>query len=354
MRKKDKQKAESTAEGVVVAEQPDIGEVLAGAATEEETVAPEAEDKQEKKEEPEPFSDLKAVFIDAPQNGVEDALRSKLDWREIRAGIKTGRICTGVVTGIERVAEGTDVVVVNYKGYQVIIMPEDMISEAELDAMEGDRRLLRNRIGMMLGAEIDFMILAVKEDTKTVLASRRKALAKKAKLFFLEEGPRKIVPGRVAEARVVAVGFHSLRLEVFGVETTVGYVNLLWDWVPDLKGKYSVSDRIFVRVRTIYGSSPETLHITCEARSVQPNPDIENLDRCKAQSRYIGTVINLRSGSIAVRLSIGVNALAVGCECEEIPGRGEEVCFLVTAINENETVARGIITRIIRKNTQGQ
>lgn len=106
-----------------------------------------------------------------------------------------------------------------------------------------------------------------------------------------------------------------------------------------------------MRVNEISGSTPETLSISCDGRSVQENPDQAHIKQCRVQSRYMGTVVNLRSGSISVRLSIGVNAIATGCSSEELPGRGDEVCFLVTSVNEEETVARGIVTRIIRRNS---
>lgn len=292
----------------------------------------------------------RAVCIDR-QNGVEETLRSNMDWREIRSAAKTGRLCTGIVTGAVKAEDGSELAMVSYKGYQVFITPQEMVTESERERLQNDKRLLRNRVNLMLGAEIDFVIQAVDEEAKTILGSRRLGMQKKAAMFYLAPGVRQIVPGRVAEARIVAVGFHSIRVEVFGVETVISYYNLSWEWSPDLKQKYSVADRIFVRVNEITGDTPETLTISCDGRSVQSNPDQERISQCKAQSRYIGTVVNLRSGSIAIRLNIGVNAIATGCVAERIPGRGDEVCFLATSVNEQEAVARGIVTRIIKKNT---
>lgn len=306
--------------------------------------APEPEEKAASPEE------LRAICIDR-QSGVEEQLKTTLDWRDIRSGVKTGRLCTGIVTGVIKAEDGTELAMVSYKGYQVLITPEEMLPETELERLKGDKRLLRNRLTLMLGAEVDFVIQAVDDERKTILGSRRQGLLKKASMFYLTPGVRQIVPGRVAEARVIAVGYHSIRVEVFGVETVIRYFDLSWDWAPDLKQKYSVSDRVFVRVNEISGSTPETLSISCDGRSVQANPDQEHIKQCRVQSRYMGTVVNLRSGSISVRLSIGVNAIATGCSSEELPGRGDEVCFLVTSVNEEETVARGIVTRIIRRNS---
>lgn len=198
-----------------------ISQLEAAPEPEEKTVSPE---------------ELRAICIDR-QSGVEEQLKTTLDWRDIRSGVKTGRLCTGIVTGVIKAEDGKELAMVSYKGYQVLITPEEMLPEMELERLKGDKRLLRNRLTLMLGAEVDFVIQAVDDERKTILGSRRQGLLKKASMFYLMPGVRQIVPGRVAEARVIAVGYHSIRVEVFGVETVIRYFDLSWDWAPDLKQK---------------------------------------------------------------------------------------------------------------------
>ena len=46
----------------------------------------------------------------------------------------------------------------------------------------------------------------------------------------------------------------------------------------------------------------------------------------------------------------GANAVAHSCFDYRTPGKGDDVGFVVTAIDEERCVASGIITRIIRQN----
>lgn len=51
-----------------------------------------------------------------------------------------------------------------------------------------------------------------------------------------------------------------------------------------------------------------------------------------------------------VRLSNGVNAVAHSCYDRRTPGKKDDVSFVVTKLDEERSIAVGIITRIIRQN----
>ncbi len=289
------------------------------------------------------------LYIDRPTDNKEETLRAMLDWRAIRIGAKNGRVCTGSFTGLERISDTSEVAVADYKGCRVLIPLEEMISQREFRSLDGDFFKLRRRITQMLGAEVEFALMGVDEEAHTIVGSRRKAMEKRIEEYYLGEEPHRITKDRIVEARIVAVGRLSVRVEVFGVETTISGLNLSWGWSSDLREKYKIADRVFVRVKSIYGDNPENLEIVCEGRSVTPNPDEENLARCRRQSKYLGTVVNLRNSAILVRLSNGVNGIATGCVAEKLPAAGDEVCFLVTTIHRDEGLVRGLITRVVRK-----
>lgn len=314
----------------------------------EETASVFSGDSEEKAARPKK-DEKKPLAIDRSSGNLEETLRAALDWRDIQVGARKGRVCTGIFSGIERISDASEVAVIDYKGCRVLIPLEEMISQKDFSALKDEPIKIRRRITQMLGAEVEFVMMGVDQEAHTIVGSRQKAMEKKVEDFYFTDGPNRIVKGRVVEARIVAVGRLSVRLEVFGVETTVSGLNLSWEWSPDLREKYRVSDRVFVRVKDIYGDEPEKIGIVCEGRSVSSNPDEENLARCSTQSRYLGTVVNLRNSAILVRLSNGVNGIATGCVSERFPATGDEVCFLVTKIHRDEGVVRGLITRVIRK-----
>ena len=70
------------------------------------------------------------------------------------------------------------------------------------------------------------------------------------------------------------------------------------------------------------------------------------MKQCKVQGKYAGTVEDIHKGTVFVRLSIGVNAIAHSCYDSRTVGKKDNVSFVVTHIDEERNVAVGIITRI--------
>ena len=208
-------------------------------------------------------------------------------------------------------------------------------------------------LGNMLGAEIDFVVRGIDSGSRSVVASRRDAMLRKRQLFFLTPGPGghpRIEAGRIVQARVIAVAEKTVRVEVFGVETSILARDLVWDWIGDAHDRFAVGDEVLVRVQEVRGDSPETLSIRADIKSTTPNTCAENLKKCRVQSRYAGCVTDVHRGIVYVRLSNGVNAVAHSCYDHRMPGKKDDVSFVVTKLDTERSVAVGIITRIIRQN----
>lgn len=275
-------------------------------------------------------------------------LIAKMEWRQIRRSVNNSRVYTGTVMGVEKTANSSEVALVAYNDHQILIPVQEMFLVPEDDPLLTSYDSLREMVRRMLGAEVEFMIRGVDEDSKLIVGSRRAAMEKKAEQFYFGEEPA-IVEGRIAQARIVAVGRQWLRLEVFGVETYIRFSELDWQWFAESWDKYSVGDRILVRVNSIRGETPDALKISVDAKSVKENPDLERLSKISLQGRYLGKVVNVRKQSILLRLDYGVNAVAMGCLAGEIPGRGDVVCFVTTSVNHEWSYVTGLITRIIRR-----
>ncbi len=85
------------------------------------------------------------------------------------------------------------------------------------------------------------------------------------------------------------------------------------------------------------------------AKEATPNVNRENLLRLRRQGKYVGKITDVYKGTYFICLNCRVNAVAHSCNTASLPGRGDEVGFLVTRINEEREVAEGIITRIIKR-----
>lgn len=275
------------------------------------------------------------------------------NWHELVNAYRTRKILSGNLSGIERLEAGWVVAVVYYKGYRILIPMEEMMINLEGDGRENSDPLNRQTrlANNMLGAEIDFMIKDLDDKTKSVAASRKEAMLRKRQQFYIgqqEEVPM-ITPGRIVEARVIAVAPKAVRLEVFGVECSLKARDMTWEWISDANERFATGDVVSVVVKNISGSKAEEIKIEVSAKEAKANVNKENLLRLRRQGKYVGRVTDVYKGTYFICLNCRVNAVAHSCNTAALPGQGDEVGFLVTRINEEREVAEGIITRIIKR-----
>ncbi len=299
----------------------------------------------------------RVLTIEARDEVQTDDDREAAIWHEIQNADWTRRILTGTLDGVEQTESGLTLAVVSYKGFRVAIPIKEMLlypgklptGPEYLDTMDRLRRILMTR----LGSEIDFVVKGHDNKSRSAVGSRKDAMYRKRQSFYLDKdelGEPMIYEGRVVQARVVAVAEKIIRVEVFGVECAIVARGLSRSWVGDATEKYSVGDRILVRVLKISGSTAEDLAITVDVRSVFKDGDQDNLKKCVPQGRYAGRVTDVRGGMAFIRLNNGVNAIAHSCYDRRTPGKRDDVSFSVTRLDPEQGVAIGIITRIIKQN----
>lgn len=205
----------------------------------------------------------------------------------------------------------------------------------------------------MLGAEIDIVIKGIDKKMSSVVASRKDAMLKKRKRFYmtpLSDGLPQVREGRVVEGRIIAVTPMVARIELFGVEVSMSASELSWDWVSDVSEKFFVGDRINILVEKIEGDNLDDIKITPNVKSLIPNTSVENLEKCIVQGKYIGEITNVHNGIAYIRLQIGVNAIAHTNYDKRTPGKGDVVSYVITRINHDYGNVSGVITRIIKQN----
>lgn len=120
--------------------------------------------------------------------------------------------------------------------------------------------------------------------------------------------------------------------------------------IGDARERFHVGEHILVRILDVNVENAEQISVKADVKSVEGNTSIENMKKCKVQDKYAGTVEDIHKGTVFVRLSIGVNAIAHSCYDSRTVGKKDSVSFVVTHIDEERNVAVGIITRIIKQN----
>lgn len=287
-----------------------------------------------------------------------EEVREDTIWHEIHNAYRTRRILSGQLGGVEQTDGGKTIAIVDYKGFRIVIPIKEMLvtqgrfpsGQEYTDLMMQYNKLLNN----MLGAEIDFIVRGIDSKTRSVVASRREAMLKKRQIFYLDtdnDGMYRVYDGRLVQARVIAVAEKVVRVEIFGIDYPILARDLSWDWIGDARERFSVGDRVLVRILKVQrDEKPENISVTADIKSVSNNSIRENLKKCRVQGKYAGKVTDVYKGIVYIRLSNGVNAVAHSCYDSRTPGKKDDVSFVVTRIDEERGVAVGIITRIIRRN----
>ena len=276
-------------------------------------------------------------------------------WHELQNAYRTRKILTGTLGGIEKMDGGGTVAVIYYKEMRIVIpLAEMMINLVEDEAHDyGELVQRQNKIlGNMLGCEIDFIIKGLENASRSVVASRKDAMYKKRQIFYMPDasGNSRVCEDRIVQARVIAVAEKVVRVEIFGAECSILARDLSWDWLGDATERFHVGEQILVRILSVKVRSLEDISVKADVKSVNGNTSKDNLSKCKIQGKYAGTVTDIHKGTIFVRLHIGVNAVAHSCYDNRMPGKKDEVSFVVTRIDADRNVAVGLISRIIKQN----
>lgn len=274
-------------------------------------------------------------------------------WHQLLNAHRTRKILTGALSGIEKLESGWVVAVTYFNGFRIIIPMDEMMINLSGDGRENSDALNRQtRIANnMLGCSIDFLIKDLDAKSKSVVASRKDAMLKKRQMFYFSENPEEkpmLYPGRLVEARVIAVAPRAVRLEVFGVECSVRARDMAWEWMVDAGERFQVGDLALVMVNKVEAKSPEEVTVFVDAKSATSNTNKDNLKKCHRQGKYVGIITDVYKGTYFIRLNIGVNAIAHSCNTASLPGKKDQVGFVVTRINDRFEVAEGIITRQIK------
>lgn len=286
--------------------------------------------------------------IETPESR-EDTL-----WHELQNAYRTRKVLTGTLGGIEKTDNGNTIAVIYYKEMRVVIPLTEMMINLIEDESHNYGELLQRQnkiLGNMLGCEIDFIIKGLDNSSRSVVASRKDAMYKKRQVFYIPDanGLSRVCEDRIVQARVIAVAEKVVRVEIFGVECSILARDLSWDWLGDATESFHVGEQILVRILNVNVNSLDDITVKADVKSVNGNTSKANLIKCRIQGKYAGVVTDIHKGTVFVRLHIGVNAVAHSCYDNRMPGKKDEVSFVVTKIDAERNVAVGLISRIIKQ-----
>ena len=279
-----------------------------------------------------------------------DAISEEAKWGYLAGAVRRQQILTGIVSaGMTYTENGMPIVPIDFEGLCVKIPVREM-TLIEWPEDEPIPRSVRVQIGRMLGATIDFIPAGVDFKERVAIGSRKAAMLQRQKRYYASG---RVKPGILMACRVLTVGNNTMMVEACGVDTEIYARNVSWEWFSDIADLHSTGDLVVARVLDVtYNEQRDTYAVNLSIKDASENPDRAALEKIVPNSNYFGVVTGVKDRVFFVRLQAGVNAKTKLYRSIDMPSRLDTVSFRVTRVDEENGIALGFITRIIKRHTR--
>ena len=280
-----------------------------------------------------------------------DADRSRNDLLDLLESQKTGRILTGTIQGVERRSDtpGHSLAVLYHGDYKIIIPAHEAVEPPqEESARRPPSDVMHYLITKRLGAEVDYIVKGIDQETGLAAASRLEAMRARRKEYYFgtdREGNYILHSGICAEARVVSVIRAGIFVDLFGLELYVPLRELSYQRWMDAAAHFQPGQRILVRVLEVDRRDRNNVKASVSVKQAQENPYEKALRRYSVGNRYVGTVSVVDTTGVFVALDGGIDCL---CSYPKRgrPPRGSRVTVRILGIDHVSNRIWGAITHI--------
>ena len=290
------------------------------------------------------------ISIDEQRTVETEADKAKNDLLDLIESLKTGRILSGTIQGVERASDkNAHTLAVIYHGdFKIIIPAEEAVDPPSDYRDQNPDDVHHYMLTKRLGAEVDFIIKGIDPEAKLAVASRLDAMKAKRKQYYLgsdHDGNYHLYPGICAEARVVSVIRAGIFVDLFGLEIYIPLRELSYQRMMDASSYYQPGQRILVKVLSVDRSDRNNLKATASVKQATENPYEKALRRYSVDNRYVGTVSMVDTNGVFVALDGGIDCL---CSYPKRgrPPRGARVTVRILGINHETNRIWGAITHI--------
>lgn len=250
-------------------------------------------------------------------------------WEELKELTRQGRICQGMIWGVEPIKEQMKVnIITELKGFTITIPDYEFFDDTSFksnykNASESEQLERRYQMARAaIGARIFFKILPngmvrTKDNDGEVIyvvgASRKAAMQEMQKSFFTGRNAVKV--GDVVDANIISVGEKGVTAELCGLETTLLYNQIdAFQYIDDCREVCVPGQTLKVAIKRIDVSENGTRTVEASGATIGNRIMDKNLAKLKVNGAYMGTVISKKGDVntiIAGRARIAVRDDAV-------------------------------------------
>ena len=326
----------------------------------------ETEAEQETESEPEPAGSeapepvqrprrrRQARAANAPVLAIGDRLtvetaaeKARSDLLDLVESMKTQMILTGAIQGVEQ-AGSRSLAVLYHGDFKIIIPADQAVLLVEDRQGRSPEEILSDTLNKRLGAEIDYIIKGIDQESGIAVGSRLEAMEIKRRQYYFgrdRDGNNLIYEGVCAEARIVSVIRAGIFVDLFGLEVYIPLRELSYQRLMDAGVQYQTGQRVLVKILKIDRSDRSHIQVTASVKQAGENPYEKALKRYSVGNRYVGTVSMVDTTGVFVALDGGIDCL---CSYPKRgrPPRGSRVTVRILGINHESNRIWGAITHI--------
>lgn len=210
--------------------------------------------------------------------GVEtDAEKARNDLLDLVESLKTRRILTGTIQGVERPADNPSrsLAVIYHGDIKVIIPAEEAVEPPDDFRGRMPEDVLHYMLTKRLGAEVDFIVKGIDEKSGLAVGSRLEAMAAKRREYYFgvdRDGNNLLYEGVCAEARVVSVIRAGIFVDLFGLENYIPLRELSYQRMLDASASFQPGQRILVKILSIDRSDRNHIKVNASIKQAGENP----------------------------------------------------------------------------------
>lgn len=279
-----------------------------------------------------------------------DADKAKNDLLDLIESMKTKRILTGTIQGVERPEDNPNrsLAVIYHGDFKIIIPAEEAVEPPEDFRGRSKSDIMHYMLTKRLGAEVDYIVKGIDPKAGIAVASRLEAMAAKRKEYYFgtdRDGNNLIYSDVCAEARIVSVIRAGIFIDLFGLEIYIPLRELSYQRLLDASAQFQPGQRVLVKVLTVDRSDRNQVKVTASVKQAGENPYEKALKKYSVGNRYVGTVSMVDTTGVFVALDGGIDCL---CSYPKRgrPPRGARVTVRVLGINKESNRIWGAITHI--------
>lgn len=283
-----------------------------------------------------PIPNMNILSID-DQLGVQTEFEKAKDkFLDLIESLKTGRYLTDTIQGVEKHSGmGEPRAIIFHGDYKVVIMASMIVNLPRNLRDQEPNDIYHYLLTKRIGAEIDYVVKGIDQNTGLAVASRKEAMNTKRRHYYLNltrEGTYRIYEGIVCEARVTSVIPDGIFVEIFGIDVYIPLRELSYLRLSDAMGYFEPGDRVLVKITSLDRSDENNIRISASVKQVAANPIAKALEKIEVESNYAGTVSMADENGIFVKLDIGAD-----CRCpyphRTRPPKGARVIVKIAGVD---------------------